>query len=141
MGSGFSSKMSDNVHSLPVLGDAEILAVTHLPLEVIPQLIKRGDHGTESSSLVVAEKSLNVFKDEMSRPFTPQYSCKVIEKSPSGIIEPQSFSSDAERLARESSDQEVEVGESISVDCGNVSVAPVAGEVSFIGCDCVLVDF
>ncbi len=39
-GSGHSSKMSDNEHALPVLGDAEILAVKHLPLEVVPQFIK-----------------------------------------------------------------------------------------------------
>ena len=52
-GSTCSSKMSDNKHSLPVLGDSVIFAVKHLPLAVIPQLIKRGDDGKERVSFVV----------------------------------------------------------------------------------------
>jgi hypothetical protein len=56
--------MSDNEHSLPVLGHSVILAVKHLPLQVIPQLIKRGDDGSESLSVVMTQKSFNIFKDE-----------------------------------------------------------------------------
>jgi hypothetical protein len=45
--------MSDNEHSFPILGDSEILAVKHLPLDVVPQFIKRGDDGVERFSVVV----------------------------------------------------------------------------------------
>ena len=63
-GSGCSSKMSDNEHSLPVLWHSVIFAVKHLPLTVIPQLINRGDDGAESFSVVMTEQSFNIFKDE-----------------------------------------------------------------------------
>jgi hypothetical protein len=62
--SGCSSKMSCNEHTFPVLGDSVILAVKHLPLAVVPQLINRGDDGLESPSTVMAEKSFDVFKEE-----------------------------------------------------------------------------
>jgi len=54
--------MPDNEHSFPIVGDSEILAVKHLPLEVIPQLIKRFDDGLKSEAKIVREKPFNVFK-------------------------------------------------------------------------------
>ena len=51
-GSGCSSRMSDNVDPLPVLGYSVILAVKHLPLAVIPQFIKRPEDGFKCDSAV-----------------------------------------------------------------------------------------
>ena len=53
--SGRSSKISDNEHSFPDSGGLRNSAVKHLPLEVIPQLIKRIDDCSESSPFVVRE--------------------------------------------------------------------------------------
>ena len=89
----------------------------------------------------MAEKSFNVFKEEESRLLCSQYSRNVKEERPSGIVKPSPLSSDAKSLARESSDQEVEVGKFGSVDCGDVSIVFMFGEVFLINLDCVLVDF
>jgi len=45
--------MADNVHPFPILGDFVILAVKHLPLDVVPQLIKRSDNGMKCLTVVV----------------------------------------------------------------------------------------
>jgi len=65
--------MSDNEDPFPALRDSVILAVKQLPLAVIPQLIKGGDDGAESPSFVMRQKSLNVFKDAVSRALGTQY--------------------------------------------------------------------
>ena len=62
--SGCSSKMSDNEDSFSVLGHSEILAVKHLPFDVIPQLDKLGYDDSESSAVVMTRESLNIFKKE-----------------------------------------------------------------------------
>ena len=53
--------MSDNEHSFPILGDAEILAVKHLPLEVIPQFIKRFDDGLKSEAKIIDKYLLHIY--------------------------------------------------------------------------------
>ena len=73
LGSGFSSKMSDNEDPLPVLGYSVVLAVKHLPLQVIPQVIKRGNDRVKGASPVVAKESFNVFKDKMTGSFSVEY--------------------------------------------------------------------
>lgn len=124
--------MSDNVDPLSVLGDSVIFAVSNLPLQVIPQLIKRGDDGLKSEPTVMAEKPFNVLKDEISRPLRSQYSRKVKEERPSGIFKSLTLSSDAESLARESSDEEVEVGKRVCVDFGDVSIVLMFWEMRFV---------
>jgi len=71
--------MSDNDNAFSVLGDSVILAVKHLPLTVVPQLINRSDDGFESIAVVVTKKSFDVFKDEEPRLFCFKYSGKVKE--------------------------------------------------------------
>src|SRR5262245_49494712 len=39
-----------------------MLAVKHLPLDIVPQFIKRGDDGFESASVIMRKESLDVFK-------------------------------------------------------------------------------
>ena len=47
------SKISDNVHPIAGLGDAEILAVKHLPRDIVPQLIQRAEDGRKRPALVM----------------------------------------------------------------------------------------
>ena len=57
-----SSKMSDNEHPFPVLGNAEILRVKNLPLAVIPKFIQRTEDDLKGIPFVVAEESFDVLK-------------------------------------------------------------------------------
>src|SRR3990172_44321 len=54
-GSTFSSKMSDNEHSFPILGDSEVFAVKNLPLILIPQVGENPKYCLESFSLVMTK--------------------------------------------------------------------------------------
>jgi hypothetical protein len=135
-----SSKMSDNDNALSVLGRAEIFAVEYLPFHAIPQLIKRGDDDSESSPTVMAEKVLDVFEDEMARTLSVQDSGDVEEQSSPSVRETSLRSRDAERLARETGAEEVEVGEVVGVDELGVSEVDMLWPVPFVGLNCVLVD-
>ena len=55
--------MSDNEDSLSVLRYSEILAVKHLPLEVIPKTIQCAEDNTEGAPFFVREKPLNILKE------------------------------------------------------------------------------
>lgn len=94
LGSGCASKMSDNEYPFPVLRDTIILAVKHLPLEVIPQLIKRLDDGFERLPLLVTEKPFYVFKQEKLRPLSVKQSEDIKEDGATGIGKSLLFSSD-----------------------------------------------
>jgi len=56
--------MSDNEHSLPILGNPEVFAVKHLPFDMIPQFIQDSEDCAEGSPLVVAEDSLDILKEQ-----------------------------------------------------------------------------
>ena len=131
-GSTCSSKISDNDDPLPALWDSVILAVKHLPLTVVPQLIKRSDDGFESCSVVVTKQSFDIFEYKESWRFSPQYSRKVKEERPSGILEATSLSCDAKCLTREATHQDVEVWEFCCVDVRDVSIIVCSLEVPFI---------
>ena len=78
--SGCSSKMSNNEHALPVLRDSVILAVKHLPLQIIPQLNKRSEDCGEGCTAVVAEEAFDIFKEKQARPFVFEYPCDFKKK-------------------------------------------------------------
>ncbi len=121
MGSGFSSKMSDNEHPFPILWDTEILAVKHLPLEVIPQAIKRFDDDVEGLPAVVAEESFDVLKDKTTGPSLIENPCDVKKERTPGIEKSQSLSGNREGLAGESSDKTVELRKLVCSNGGDVS--------------------
>ena len=58
--------MSDNEDALPVLRDSVILAVKHLPLDVIPQVIKRGDDSGNGTPFIVRKYPSDVFKENIA---------------------------------------------------------------------------
>jgi hypothetical protein len=113
--------MSNNDDSFPVLGDSEIFAVEYLPFHAIPQLCKRGDDGSESCPVFMADKALDVFKDEMSGSLVFQDSCDIKKESASRVFKSSSLPCNAEGLARESADKEVKVWEVSGVNEGSVS--------------------
>lgn len=135
-----SSKMSDNDDAFAVLGRAEIFAVEYLPFHAIPQFCKRGDDDSESSPAVMAEKTFDVFEDEILRALSVQDSGDVEEQSSPSLIETSSISRNAECLARETGSEEFEVGETIRVDEGEVSEVVMLWPVPFVGLNCVLVN-
>ena len=46
-------KISDNEHPSPRLRELVVCAVTHIPFQTIPQLMKRGEDGRKRLSLVM----------------------------------------------------------------------------------------
>ena len=58
-----SSKMSDNEHTLPILGDSKSFAGKHLPFHIVPQFVQGSEDGLERSSSVVIEEPFDVFKE------------------------------------------------------------------------------
>jgi hypothetical protein len=50
-----SSRMSDNKDPFSVLGHLKVFTVKHLPFDIIPQFIQRGEDCGERPSLVVIE--------------------------------------------------------------------------------------
>lgn len=139
-GSGCSSKISDKVHALSGLGDAVILAVEYLPLDVIPQLIKGAEDGSESLPLVVAEEALDVFEDEESGLADFEDAGDIEEESASCFIEPETLPSDTEGLAGKATNEKIELWKGIGVDVCCIAVV-VMIEVLLVGCDGMLVDF
>ena len=61
--------MSDNEDALAVLRNPEILAVKHLPLDVVPQAIKRTDDDGERAPFIVREKPFDVLKEQKAWSF------------------------------------------------------------------------
>ncbi len=93
-GSGRSSAMSDNEHSFPTLGHAEILAVAHLPLHVVPQVMKRREDRAEGPLLIVSKQSCDVFKEKQVRSFGVGDPAKIEEQSSASVLESSSASGD-----------------------------------------------
>ena len=77
----------------------------------------------------------------MSGSFVGKNPCDLKKESPSGVFKSKSLSSNAECLARETSDEQVEVGKLSWVDLACVSEVSVFGEVVLVDADGVLVDF
>lgn len=73
--------------------------------------------------------------------FCSQYSRKFKEERSSGIFKSFPFSSDRESLAREASNEAVEVWEFVCIDFGNVSIWLVIREVGLVDLSGVFVDF
>ena len=55
--------MSDNEHTLPILGDSKVFAVKHLPFSVIPQFIQGSDNGLECIPPIVIEESFDILEE------------------------------------------------------------------------------
>lgn len=80
------SKISDNIHALSGLGDSEILAVKHLPCDIVPQFIQRREDGRKSPALVMRQQSGNIFKQQKRWSFNGGNSGDLKKESASCVI-------------------------------------------------------
>lgn len=140
LGSGCSSKMSNNEHSFSALGNSEMLAVAHLPLHVVPQFVQRREDGSEGSPVVVTEESFDVLKEKKPRSFGGCDPAKIEEQSPASVFKSSSFSCNGEGLAGETAAEEVEVGKRVCCDTGDVSIIVVRREARGINLNGILID-
>ena len=113
--------MSENDDPLSILFDSEISTVKELPLYIIPKLIHDPKHGSKGSSSVVVEKSLDVLKYEIRGPFLIENPCDLKKQRTSGVMESCSSSCTAERLARESPNEHIVIGDFVGVNGGDIS--------------------
>ncbi len=109
-------KISDNVHPPSLLRDSEMRAVKHTPFKRIPQLMNRGEDSAECFPVFVTEQPRDVFKQKISRSPGLSHSHDLMKESTSGIIESQAAPCNTEALTRETSADEVNVGDFIGSD-------------------------
>lgn len=102
------------------MGDAEILAVKHLPFHMIPQSPQRIEDRRKRPAVVMVKQSGNIFKEQIPRLPGFSQSGKFKEQGPSGIAKSFSSASDAECLTRESTAEQIEFREFSGVDCSCV---------------------
>jgi hypothetical protein len=133
--------MSDNDDPLPVLGNAEIFAVKHLPLEVIPQFIQRLEDCSKRPAFVVIEEPFDVFKKQIFGSVMLRDSGNFEEESSASVFHTSPLPSDTESLARKAATDKV-VGWDVSCgNSGNVSAVDGSGEVFVVGVAGVLIPF
>ena len=116
-----------DVYALPVLGDTVVLAVEDLVQRGVPHVLERVDDDFESPSLVVDREALDVLAEDDLGLVLVAYPDDIEEEGSAGhplviIVEPHLLSGYGERLARETSETYVELGDIFLVDFGYVSV-------------------
>lgn len=116
LGSGFASKMSDNVDAFSILWEAKILAVKHLPLKVIPQVIKDLETAQRRCPVRVSEKPANVFKQYEAWVFGVNDAGHVKEEFSALVAKALSASCNGKALARKACAKEVKVWQTAFVD-------------------------
>jgi hypothetical protein len=132
--------MSDNVHALAALRDAEMFAVKHLPLEVIPQFIKRSDDRPKRPAAVMAEETFDVLKEKKAWSLGRGQSRDLEEESASRIAETSPSASKRESLTRKSSADKVDLRHRPRFDASDVAVWSVLREVAPVYLERVSVD-
>ena len=111
-----SSKISDNIQPLSVLGDSEKFAVMHTPFQSIPQVRKSGEDGLKCPAPVMRQQPWDVFQKKKCRPFFSNDSGNFKDKSASHIRESSPLSRNGETLTRKSRTDKVKVGHSFGVN-------------------------
>lgn len=101
-----------------------MFAVKHSPFDMVPQVRKRGEDGRKRPAAVMVKQSGNIFKQQIPRLPGFSQSGKFKEQGPSGIAESFSRPSDAERLTRESTAEQIEFREFSGVNCSCVLTIP-----------------
>ena len=103
-----------------------ILAVKHLPLDMIPQPRKRPKDDIEGPAFVMRQQAGYVFKQNNRGLFGSKYAGNLEKQRSASIIKAFSVSGDAEALARKSAANEVEVGQLPCVDLSCVIAKPLS---------------
>ena len=117
------------------------LAVEDLPLRFVAKGIEPSEDASEGVASVLAEQSLDVFKQEERWLLRLNESEEGAEDGTAPcVIESLSASCLAVRLAGEAADKEVEVGEGDKVKSGDVAIVGVQREVLVINLESAPVD-
>ena len=93
-----------------------MFAVKHRPFDMIPQVPQRGEDGRKCASLVMAQNSGNIFKQQIPWPFGFSQSGNFKEQSASGVGKSFPSASIRKCLAGESPAQQVELGQVVWVN-------------------------
>lgn len=114
-----------------------ILAVKHLPFDMIPQVRKRPEDDSKGPTLVVRKQAGYIFEQNKRGLFGSKYSGNLEKQRSASILKAFSVSSDTEALARKSAANEVEIGHFIGIDLSCVIAKPLSfrikkGAVAFI---------
>lgn len=129
----------DDVDALPVLGDTVVLAVQDLVKRRVSHVLQSVDDHVEGSPLVMDRQAFDVFTEDylgsvkIADPYNVEEECSA--RHPFVIIIESLFpSSDGECLAGESGKTDVEVGNVLLVDLGDIAVDLCGGvEVGLVG--------
>lgn len=114
--------MSDNEHPSSGLSDSEIFAVKHAPAYAVPQFAKRVKDFCEAIPLLSAEQTGNVFKYKIPRSLGFKDSCEFKKEVAPFICERKPFSSCAEGLARESTNEQVKISKIFRIDFRDIGI-------------------
>lgn len=136
--SAFFIKISDKVHPLAGLRDAEIFAVKHLPFHTIPQSVQRMEDGRKCPALVMAEQAGYVLQQEIRRVPGFNQPGNFKEQGATWVCEASSLSSQGKRLAGKPAAEQVEIGQSGGICCSDVLTEPLSfhgeqGVVALVG--------
>jgi len=141
--SAFFIKISDKVHPLAGLRDAEIFAVKHLPFHTIPQSIQRMEDGRKRPASVMVKQAGYVFKQQIRRSFCRSQPGNFKEQGTSWIGKSPTVSSNRKRLTGKTSAQEFEVGDIARIGFSDIFTEPLSFgiEQGFIALIGFFVDF
>ena len=103
-----------------------ILAVKHLPFDMIPQFRKRPEDDVKGPALVVRKQAGYIFEQNKRGLFGSKYAGNLEKQRSASIFKAFSVSGDAEALARKSAANEVEIGHFISIDLSCVIAKPLS---------------
>ena len=118
------SKMSHNKEATPPLGDSEMLRVQDPPGEAIPALAKRPEDDFKSQYSVSRQDAGDIFPEDPPGTDAASQSRELQGEVSAGVVKTATVSSDAEALARGSSDQKVNWGEVVTLDFREVTEVP-----------------
>nr|WP_232235133.1 MULTISPECIES: hypothetical protein [Frankia] len=124
--------MGHNEDALTALGHAEMRAVQHLPLAVIPSGIQTVEDGPERPPAIMREKPADIFKEKVRRPVVAGQPQDFKEQGASQVREPAPLSGEAEGLAGEAGADEVMRGDFSGSDVPEVAAVNLPSKVMVV---------
>lgn len=128
-GTSCVSKTSDNEDTTTSLGHSEPLSVKQTVGEPIPHVPQRPEDGSQITPPPRRQKTADVFDETPPRADLAEDSLILEPETRARSIQTCTFSCDADVLAREASDDEVDSDEVFAMDVPHVFVARRAGKV------------
>lgn len=113
---------ADNNYPLSLLWQSVIECVQNFPICFVAKLVERFNYSCNSLFPVVSGKLLNIFKNDHWRHFFLKDSNDFKKKRSAHVVEPETISNDAERLAWKTSAKHIMIRDFRSWNFRNVSV-------------------